>query len=774
MLSQIAFAETIPVKLGFDKDNYEFSYNEKGELVITPKTADACFSSNYDEPALPFTGMKVLAPINTVFSATKVNAHRSVLLENVVMSLNPVSLPTDGSMKDFVDTRVPDYKPRVYPEKIVDYAGRFSIAGNNILGFVVSPFEYDAAEKKLYFNSSIEIDVDVTESELADSLPARHHMDDIINSQVVNPDFNHDIDTLLVLTPPFVDYAIITCDSLRNSFQPLVDWKNLKGVKTMVYTVEYIAEHYEGATLQLKIKSFIRDFYINHGLKYVLLGGDAEIVPVQRCYMQNSTTICEDMPVDMFYSCLSGQFNWNANGNERIGEKDVDGVDLGQSVALTRTPVRANVDVTNFVNKTLYYERTPSQHGWHDKILLSGTKLYYYHQTSPRLVSDAEHKCNSIFSSAFGEDEDEDSIMPRFRFYDTYTDNPAGASYQLYRHNLQAELRNGYAFMEMYCHGGHRGWKMEDEQPIYDRGFATTLVSPQPLIISTIACSTNAFDLGPGPSLSKNFMIGGTNGVIGYWGCSREGWVGASDSYDINFFKKIQTKDDLGKIALDAKFALVQNTNDATYWWLQLGINPLGDAEMPVFTTTPQSFTDITVNINPTTRRLYVSTGVDSCNICVSTPGNYNIAYGSLIMGDSCYYQFENNVSSAVFNNVFMPVTVCITKYNYIPYVFDINLNAQSPSHICSMLSDHLPPNVSVLGVSGLNDVGTAGLSASIRGDNIIVDSAAEGIVRIFSSTGQLMIKDKVSIGTNAYDCSHFTNGVYIVNVSGNSFKVIK
>ena len=57
------------------------------------------------------------------------------------------------------------------------------------------------------------------------------------------------------------NYIIITCDSLKDSFQRLAFWETMKGVPTKVLTTEEIDSLYEGNTMQLKIKAAIKDYY---------------------------------------------------------------------------------------------------------------------------------------------------------------------------------------------------------------------------------------------------------------------------------------------------------------------------------------------------------------------------------------------------------------------------------------------------------------------------------------------------------------------------------
>jgi hypothetical protein len=106
------------------------------------------------------------------------------------------------------------------------------------------------------------------------------------------------------------------------------------------------------------IRDFIRDEYIGAGIEYLLIGGDADMVPARDLWVEawsgGDTTF---MPSDLYYGCLDGPFDYNENG--RWGEPDdgVNGgdVDLVAEVYVGRACVGSLQEVDNFVDKTIEY-----------------------------------------------------------------------------------------------------------------------------------------------------------------------------------------------------------------------------------------------------------------------------------------------------------------------------------------------------------------------------------------------------------------------------------
>ncbi|HEY6195601.1 MAG TPA: C25 family cysteine peptidase [Candidatus Eisenbacteria bacterium] len=159
-----------------------------------------------------------------------------------------------------------------------------------------------------------------------------------------------------------VAYLIITSDALVPAFQPLADWKTASGVPAAVRTLSFIREQYPAAVDDPeRVRLFIRDAYSRWGTRWVLLGGDTELIPPRIAHV--SFLDDEFVPTDLYYSCLDG--NWNADGDSLFAEASAgpgdagDDADLLPEVWVGRAPVVTPADAELFVRKTLKYERTP-------------------------------------------------------------------------------------------------------------------------------------------------------------------------------------------------------------------------------------------------------------------------------------------------------------------------------------------------------------------------------------------------------------------------------
>ena len=69
------------------------------------------------------------------------------------------------------------------------------------------------------------------------------------------------------------DMVIIAPAAFETTLQPLIDFKNSKGVATTFKSMEAILAEYDGFDQPEQVKYFIKDAYDTWGITYVLLAG---------------------------------------------------------------------------------------------------------------------------------------------------------------------------------------------------------------------------------------------------------------------------------------------------------------------------------------------------------------------------------------------------------------------------------------------------------------------------------------------------------------------
>ncbi len=651
------------INVSFDENDFLLSFNDNKDICILSNKYILNFCSDKTEPGLPYVPINILVPSNWSYLGVSADQNKKILKENVSIAPTPISITADGydTVRHVTSIR---YKTASYPIQQIKYGGENIVDNNKMVTLLLCPYKYDVQNKKLYFISSFDLNVSFEiKGNLLKSLSRRGIMDDYIKEFSIN---NVEIGTVASEDNmnDICEYLIITNSSLASSYQPLLKWKKMKGLKSKILTIEEIEDRYSGSSKPIKIKRCLLDYYQNHKLKYVLLGGDDTVVPVQGCYCYNPSGDKKkvyDMPSDLFYACFGGNFEWDANGNGIVAEVE-DSISMLPSIYVTRLPVRTNDDVASYLEKLLQYEMTPTKNGWGNNILMCGNMI----DDQEEGKSDAEIKGDMLYDTF-----KQYWNGSRLKFYDTYTDFEGNDNYELNGMNLQEQIGKGYTFVEMISHGAHRLWFLENDS-CYNINNASSQINNRPTIITTTACLTNAFDSSADPCLSESFIRNPNNGVIAYLGCSRASWylkyiriLGFSLVFEKNFYNELFCGPDwaqhYGIIVTRAKANLVGSSG---YYggirWVQLGLNPIGDPEMLVYRNTPKDF--MNVSILQRDDSIFVNTGISNSTICAMS---YNDN------GDS-YYDLKKNVQNTTFKNTTTGISICITKEGYIPKIYYI------------------------------------------------------------------------------------------------------
>lgn len=676
------------VKLNFSLEDFDIVSDQDGCLTIRSTDPSFRFEEDFNAPSLPVKYVKVLIAPDQDYSSVTFSGDETVVKTGARMLPNPFIVATSETIQPSVH-RSTEYPKGVYPENCVKYAGTSIMDGYKLLSFIVSPFRYDTHSKTISFFEDLSIQIGlISRTTKANSSKGYigHVMNDVVRDLAIN---GSEIDELYSQAQlkakdlaarssgETVDYLIITNDTLAPAFAPLVRWKKQKGVRTEVKTVEDIYSEYtdNSWSAQIKIKHCIEDYKNQKQTRFVLLGGDAEIVPVQKCYsecLSYSHGLCTEMiPADVFYASFDGDYGWDLDGDGIVGEgiRGADGVDLMPDINLTRIPVYTIADVNAFVNKTVNYEKTPPVTEWQNRALFGGAETYHKYTVDGRDMSDSEYEGNMLYSNHFINKWN----GTRIRYYDTWSDYDNGVP-ALSATDFQNHLADGYSFINMDCHGTSLEWWFNSDVSYFETR-AHVLNCSQPSIITTSACETNWFDYPYSADimcLSEAFLLNPNSGVVGYIGSSRLGWtlsdslpptsLGSSQELNSFFYDKLFSNSSkvkhFGELITKAKANVSTSDLYISARWVHFSVNPMGDCEMPVYTSTPKKMDSVILSFYR--NGLYVDAGLDSCRICVMDLDN-----------DSNYYVVRDNVSTETFYTLPDRYSVCVTKQDYVPFVME-------------------------------------------------------------------------------------------------------
>jgi len=193
-------------------------------------------------------------------------------------------------------------KMEAWPQDPVELIARENVGQYDLLTFRVSPVQWFPASSLLRFYTRIDVDLVVTGSQPPPpgSYAAAMAIDDL-RARVVNPDnvlgrdpasFSPEADTrYLVITDDYKWSSSISREAhvgqLAKLFARLTEWKTQKGVKASVVTISDIVDGRWGdfvtgaRDLQEVIRNFLKFANREWSTYWVLLGGDATIIPTR-------------------------------------------------------------------------------------------------------------------------------------------------------------------------------------------------------------------------------------------------------------------------------------------------------------------------------------------------------------------------------------------------------------------------------------------------------------------------------------------------------------
>lgn len=186
------------------------------------------------------------------------------------------------------------------------------------------------------------------------------------------------------------DMVIITSEIFLSKLQPLVDHKNNYGISTIIKKVEDIYNEFEGRDNPEKIKYFIKHAIEQWNIKYILLVGDMDLIPMRktvgRAWLYSGEV---EIPTDHYYSDIydntGGFCSWDSNFNDKFGEfrwddiwdydwinQTIDDVDLYPDVIVGRLLCSNKNEVSIIVNKIINYETGAYGKEWFNRLILMG------------------------------------------------------------------------------------------------------------------------------------------------------------------------------------------------------------------------------------------------------------------------------------------------------------------------------------------------------------------------------------------------------------------
>ncbi|MHA1687906.1 MAG: C25 family cysteine peptidase [Promethearchaeota archaeon] len=423
-----------------------------------------------------------------------------------------------------------------------------------------------------------------------------------INTSVLNSAWKESTIDMIIITPDSSDFV--------NAITPLMEWKNQKGVKTIILRN---FSKYEGKDNAEKIRNMIRYYHENYGTQWVLLAGDAEegLIPIREVYNPDVVEVGHGeseydgwsdyyKPTDFYYADLDG--TWDDNGNGKYGESALytgsqDEIEWMPDVYVGRFPASSASDLEKMVNKTLQYEKEPHVGKWMNKMLLAGG----ISSLSP--LEDEAKLTTYIWQQYILSEMNFTHLYRIFSPYDPPAPPEPNEQQGLTHNSFLNYLNRGYSTILIAGHG--LPTKFNDYfGDIYTSSDASTNYY-MPSLIYSDACSTASYDKTDN-NLGETLIKRVDSGAIGFIGALRITWYFENDeNFEMlnrgnaklfweEFF--LNEKYQPGKALFDSKVAYMNSSyftegsasmNDEWERKNVLSYCLLGDPEIDIYTDLP-------------------------------------------------------------------------------------------------------------------------------------------------------------------------------------------
>jgi len=627
LMTMHLYADNIKKTYTFEKPQFE-----KNGQFITLQYKNCQNFGPEGAPAMPYFAAEVLLPPGHEIVNIKVDqVNWYNAYENIIISPAQRQFPLDQDFKSpyvvEADESVYNLKS-IYPAKMVNDEITQFLSGHAIGGFTICPVVYHPSESKIELIQSITIIIETAETEKSTqsirNLKQNRSVINRVKNAVDNPE---DLTKYSYLESAKVenevDLLIVTSEDLMPGFQDFVDYKTSVGFIVELKDVNDIYSEYEGQDKPEKIRNCIIDYYQNKNLNYVILGGDADgnvggdnIVPVRGFFGSPFGLDELNIPADMYYSCLDG--DWDNDGDNIFGEEGEE--DLFAEVFVGRLSVDNIEQIENFTNKIIKYQEEPVVEDI-EKALMMGESLWpqTYGADYKDEVADGSDENgyitvgipqNYTITRLYERDEEweKQDVFDQFNTQGVHFANFMGGSNEFIKNKVTVRDITTANFQN---NGVDRGFVIDYSQGSYCGAFDNR----NPDYYGDEDCFAEQF---------TNFK----NGAVACIYNTRSGWGqfngtdGGSQYYDRQFFDAIfgENITVIGEANADSKsdnFAFFDYMQGAIRY-CAYEVTLFGDPSMDIWTANPTSFSAIYNDaITVGSEQFEVNTGLEGARVAL-------------------------------------------------------------------------------------------------------------------------------------------------------------
>lgn len=560
-----------------------------GEMTATPGA-----------PALGYRIIKLALPANTeVIDLTYETSDTMVIgtteVDFIRGDLRPGNYPADTAA--FPDPLIYD-SDQIFPDERVRLLGSGNWGDIHVADLAVYPIAYRPLSERVLFYPEITIHLSLRARSRGNGLDIRSDphaygaLRGMVSNQIdfpsmASPPLNDPPIPLGNIPPP--EYLIITSGEIAPGFYPFLNWKNQKGLPTDMVLIEDILASTGGVDPAEQLRNYLIQAY-NDGIRYVLLGGTDDIVPVRYLYPGNVSDYHPELNhqhiSDLYFADLTG--DWDADGDGVWGESYQDQPDIYPELYVGRVPAWNAEHAFVWGNKAIIYEKNPG----------NGDPSYL----TKALIICADQMRDLNQHNVLADMMPDNFVTDASRLIEEPSGNDPAPTSPTAAYVIEV-MQEGWGFISNLNHGDYSwysskgcyynryGWSgvWGDTVAWNGCGALSNLTTyDQPAVHYSISCDLAALDFDTGifrpppyPSpycFAESFMFEPGSGVA-FLGNTRWGWVSSSYNLERRFITHV-VADSTSRLSVAEALSKIDYPN---YRDIAYSHNLFGDPEMSLW-----------------------------------------------------------------------------------------------------------------------------------------------------------------------------------------------
>jgi hypothetical protein len=400
------------IALTFESGEFEALASNDGTRLLIERFGTLAMPG---KPALPVMRCQIALPPGAKVESARVVRRTSVEVPGLhrIAPYPPIAMLSDlprrsegmdRIRREWDMARAAAYQSDLpFPAEIVWPAGQGSYREYRYVSIAFCPFTYHPRSGRLEQHRYVEVVIDLSFPGTADHVGGEAYAwgsDPVAATHAARwfPNYDQIAGLSASSTPDAVgrqeqcDYLIITTADLAGAIAAsgFQTWKAALGhtFRTVLTTDSEITGQ-PGDDLAERIRNFLRTNYLAWGVRYLLIVGGTESVPMRVCYPDpdfhiynpwDPGLIAPGTPTDSYYADLTDpdSESWDSDGDGYPGEYGEDHPDFRADIAVGRIPIDDPPRITYALNKIVAFEQDGG--AWKRNILHGGAILFFEHQ----------------------------------------------------------------------------------------------------------------------------------------------------------------------------------------------------------------------------------------------------------------------------------------------------------------------------------------------------------------------------------------------------------